>query len=413
MAQSGVSKLWRIPVIVLSILVGIVIIDHLCPIYDFHEGEPFHGESIYNPYADLDTSLGWSRTNLHTHTHATKWINECELYPDSILSIYESYGYDIVAFSNHMELTEYPGEKINQIWVYEHGYNAFQLHNLVFNPVKVCYYDILFPFLTSHKQFKMDIAARNADFIFLNHPDRIRSLTESDMRLLSGYRLTEADCSFDNNGTYLKKWDAALSSGHYVPSLISDDLHKPRLSFKIARRCSFLNVSSPEYSDVKKAMLSGNFFSIHIPDFGDGDMDVKHTHNAALPSVKWIGLHGDTACISLSTDAASIEAIGQDGELRKMLNDTSASSYVMTDTDTYIRFTARFADGTVIFSNPFARWEPSLSTSGTPYADIPHEINWPLTILYNLIVLALAAACFLPTIHLFNTIQATRQTGRE
>ncbi|MBQ0144221.1 MAG: hypothetical protein KBS78_03465, partial [Bacteroidales bacterium] len=104
-------------------LLGILTLTNISPIYDFETGEPFSGPDIYNPYALLDTSDGWVRTNLHTHTHATKWLNECELYPDSVARYYDRLGYDLESFSNPMEQTEAPAGTYDQNWVYEHGYN--------------------------------------------------------------------------------------------------------------------------------------------------------------------------------------------------------------------------------------------------------------------------------------------------
>lgn len=378
-------------VFILSLL-GVIILLEASPIYSFQKPEKFSGTQIYNPYADLDTALGWSRTNLHTHTHATKWINECEFYPDSVLSFYRQYGYDIVTFSNHMELTEYPGDSTRTVDVYEHGWNLFKFHKLVFGPERICYYDIPFPVMPSQKQFLFDILGRRSDFVFFNHPDRTFFTDGKDMERVTGYRLTEADCGFGYDDTWCRKWDAALSSGHYVPSAISDDLHKPRLSHKIARRCTFLNTPAPRYENIKECLLKGNFYSMHLPDFGDGDLDIKREKNGDLAGITDIGIRSDTIYMSLSRPAAEIEIIGQDGERRALLTDTGDAGYVMTDEDTYIRMTARFADSTVIFTNPFARWSGG-TISGTPYVEAPHPIDIVRTILYNMLLLAAAFLC--------------------
>jgi len=370
------------------------------PIYDFGGPVPFSGDRIYNPYSGLDTSAGWSRTNLHTHTHASKWINECELYPDSVLAFYQRYGYDVVTFSNHMELTEYPGDACRQVWVYEHGWNLAKHHNLVFNPRGVNYWDIPLPALPSQKQFKIDRLARDADFVFLNHPDRTNFTDDRDMERLTGYRLTEAVCGFGYGDTDCHKWDVALSSGHYVPSAISDDLHNPRRSDKIARRCTFLNIHSPDYDSVKDALLKGRFYSMSVPDFGNGNLDVKRSRNFSLPVVSDVGLRGDTVYLALSRPAAVIETIGQNGAILKTLRDTSASGYVFGAEDTYIRMTARFPDSTVIFINPFARWTGD-TVSGTPYVTFEHTVNLPLTVLFNLGILALALFCWMAAVRLF------------
>ena len=382
--------LWKVPASAILVLVGVFIASNISPVYDFDGPAPFSGESIYNPYSDLDTALGWSRTNLHTHTHAVKWFNECEFYPDSVLAFYERYGYDLVTFSNHMELTGYPGDSSREVRVYEHGWNLAKHHNLVFNPAKVHYWDMALPLFRSQKQFKIDRLGKDADFVFFNHPDRTNFTDDDDMVCLTGYRLTEAVCGFSYDDTYCHKWDVALSAGHYVPSAISDDLHKPRRSDKIARRCTFLNISRPYYADIRDALLKGRFYSMYLPDFGNGDLSVKEAANRSLAEITDIGMRGDTVFMKLSRPAVRVETIGQGGEVLKTLCDTSVTDFVFRPEDTYVRLTARFADSTVIFTNPFARWDGT-SVSGTPYEDFGHSVDIPLTILFSLLLLAAVA----------------------
>lgn len=394
--------IWKVPVSVILVVMGLFFVLEISPIYDFSEPVPFKGSLIYNPYAELDTTVGWSRTNLHTHTHATKWINECEFYPDSVLSFYQEYGYDVVTFSNHMELTEYPGDEERQVWVYEHGWNLAKHHNLTFNPENVNYWDIPLPLLTSQKQFKIDRLASEADFVFFNHPDRTNFTDDGDMECLTTYRLTEAVSGFGEGDTYCHKWDMALSTGHYVPSAISDDLHKPHRSDKMARRCTFLNIRTPGYGDIKDALLDGRFYSMYLPDFGNGDLSVKDSVNHNLAAISNIGLKGDTIHMTLSRPAVKVETIGQDGTVLKTLNDTSVTDFIFRPEDTYIRMTARFADGTVIMTNPFARWDGA-TVSGTPYVEREHSVNWPLTVLFDLFLILLTTFCGVGVKRLFVT----------
>ncbi len=369
-------------------LVSLLILSEMSPIYSFKESGQFEGDFIYDPYASYNAEYGWKRTNIHTHTHASNWINECEYYPDSVLDFYRQYGYDYVFFSNHMELTTYPADSQCDIPLYEHGYNFAKLHNLSFNPKRINYYDILIPFMTSQIQFKMDVLRKGCDFIFLNHPDRTNFIGDEQMQKLSGYRLLESDCGFDEDDTYGHKWDVALSSGHYVLSAISDDLHKPTRSERIARRCCFINSQSASYDDITEALLKGNFYSVHLPDYGDGDFAVKTAANHNIPSVVSIGAHLDTLCLELDSRAAVIQAIGQDGVVVDTVMNASYMSYVMKSSDSYVRFVARYPQGEVIFLNPFARWDGD-SSFGTPYTEIEHPINIFLTVLYNLLIVGL------------------------
>lgn len=111
--------------------------------------------------------------------------------------------------------------------------------------------------------------------------------------------------------------------------------------------------------------------------------------NRELPYISDIGLKGDTIYMSLSAKASEIRATGQEHSLKESLSDTTGIVYVMQPEDTYIRLTAYFDDGVVIYSNPFARYDKSIAES--PYAKSAHTVNIWLTILFNLLVLSLTA----------------------
>jgi hypothetical protein len=63
------------------------------------------------------------------------------------------------------------------------------------------------------------------------------------------------------------------------------------------------------------------------------------------------------------------------------------------------RMTAFFPDGAVIYTNPFARYDASAQDS--PFRREPQPVNWPLTVLYNLAVLALTAGVLFLFVRLF------------
>jgi hypothetical protein len=62
---------------------------------------------------------------------------------------------------------------------------------------------------------------------------------------------------------------------------------------------------------------------------------------------------------------------------------------MMSPDDSYARLTAWFPDGEVIYTNPFARYDASISDG--PSEGPGHSVNILLTILFNLILLMLAA----------------------
>ena len=350
------------------------------PIYRFGRAKPFSGPDIYNPYDGASGS--WQRACFHIHTHVDGLFNECPESPDTVYADYRRFGYDILSFSNHNTLTPLPCDSSLQISVYEHGYNLAKFHKLVFNPRRVMRFDHLLPILASQKQWQYDLLARNSDFITLNHPDRSSFITPRTMRLLTGYRFIEGDC---NCGTDLTRWDEGLSAGHYSHNLIGDDCHDSRNHAKIARRCIWLDSPSAKYEDVAPALMAGRFYSMRIPDFGNGDWDVKYEQNARLPRVESVGVSADSVWLSLS-EPARIEATGQGHTLLAEATGTGIV-YKLGENEPYVRFTAYFDNGVVLYTNAFARFNERITD--TPYVVRPHKVSVVLTILFNLVLLTL------------------------
>lgn len=360
---------------ILLLAVIVITVFSVSPIYRFSRPRPFSGPDIYNPYEGL--SGNWTRASFHTHTKVDNILNECPEYADVVLEDYRKFGYGIVAFSNHNLLTEHPSDSSLQINVYEHGYSIAKFHKLVFNPGRMHLFDHILPLLNSQKQWQYDYLGKDADFVMMNHPDRTLFTYPGTMRRLTGYRLIEGDCGY---GTDMHFWDDALSAGHYSHNLLSDDCHDTRNHRKIARRCSWLDVPSARYEDIAPVLASGRFFSMRIPDFGNGDWDVKYKENASLPSITDIGVRSDSVYICLSAPAR-IEAWGQGHTLLAEATG-DCLSYELGDGEPYVRFTAYFDNGVVIYSNAFARYDAAVAD--TPYLVSPHKVNVFLTILFNL-----------------------------
>ena len=367
----------------------LVCVTGISPIYRFRAPKPFSGPDIFNPYASLDSTLGWKRANFHTHTRVSgPWpVNECPYdaqYTDSVL---RSLGYDIVTFSNHNELTPHPYDSTLQVNVYEQGYSPFKFHKLVFGSPAVKHWDPLLPVLASQLQFELDRLAYDADFIQINHPYRTVGLPKGHLEKLSGYQITELDTHVSTQNEY---WDWALSAGHYSYGLANDDLHHPERHWLTAVRCNFLNTPSGRYEDLKKTLKDGCFYAMRVPDYGDGDWAEKAAGNRRLPQAESIGVKGDTLYLTLSQKADSIRVNGQDHVTLAFVTDTAAICYAMRPQDSFARFTAFFPDGAVLYTNPFARYDASAGDS--PYDKAGQPVNLPLTLLFNLLVSVLCAA---------------------
>lgn len=385
------SIIGKVLATLLLMVVLLAIVTDFSPIYNFRAPRPFSGPDIFNPYASLDSTLGWKRANFHTHTRVSgPWpVNECPFDAAYTDSVYRSLGYDIVTFSNHNEIIEHPYDASLQVNVYEQGYSPFKFHKLVFGSPSVRHWDPILPFLTSQKQFELDRLGKDADFIQINHPYRTNAFPRSQIEKLSGYQIMELDTHISTENEY---WDWALTAGHYSFGLANDDLHHPERHWLTAIRCNFLNTPSGRYEDLKQTLLGGCYYAMRVPDYGDGDWEVKRQKNRELPSVEGIGLDGNTLYLTLSQRADSIRVNGAEHRTLAMAIDTCAIRYSLPETEPYARLTAFFPDGAVIYTNPFARYDARVQES--PFNNAPQPVNMPLTLLFNLLW-GLLCACTL------------------
>lgn len=371
------------------LFVLLALVSGISPIYRFRAPQPFSGPDIFNPYRSLDTAAGWKRANFHTHTRVSgPWpVNECPYdaaYTDSVL---RSLGYDIVTFSNHNEITAHPYDSTLQVNVYEQGYSPYKFHKLVFGSPYVKHWDPLLPWCSSQFQFELDRLACDADLIQINHPYRTVGLPKERMEALSGYQLMELDTHVSTENEY---WDWALSAGHYSFGLANDDLHHPERHNLTAIRCNFLQTPSGQYEALLRTLQDGCFYAMRVPDYGDGDWAEKRARNRELPRVTDIGLKGETVYLTLSAVADSIRVNGQDHATRAVSTGTDHLEYTLQPDDPFVRLTAFFPDGAVLYTNPFARYDASAQDS--PFDGSPQPVNLPLTLLFNLLLAALSAA---------------------
>ena len=372
---------------VLFLLFLAVLLTGVSPIYDFREPRAFSGPDIFNPYRDLDTANCWKRASLHTHTQVKgPWpVNESDAWPQEVYDAYAKLGYDIVTFSNHNEITTHPFDSTLQVNVYEQGYSPYKFHKLVFGSDRVKHFDPMVPMLASQRQFELNRLGKDADILQINHPYRTWGTTRDIMESLSGYQLMELDTHVSTENEY---WDWALSAGHYSFGVANDDLHHPDRHWTIGIRCTFLCTPSGRYEDLRRTLLGGCYYAMRVPDYGDGDWEVKYAKNRELPFIRDIGVRGDTVHMALSAPADSIRVNGQDHATLALVAQTDSIAYVMRPTDPYARLTAFFPDGAVIYTNPFARYDASAADS--PIDNAPQKVDYLLTILYNLLLLALA-----------------------
>lgn len=369
---------------IVLLLALIVCVTSVSPVYRFAEPQPFSGPDIFNPYASFNDASEWQKATFHNHTKVDGLLNECDFWPQEVYNSLRELDYDIITFSNHNRLTEHP-IKEEQVSLYEHGYNLFKFHKLVFGADEVLAFDHLLPIFTFQKQFQLDLLGEGSDIIVLNHPLRTHTLSKSAMQRLTGYQIIELDSGHSTENRY---WDEALSAGQYSFAVANDDLHYPDRSHCIARRCNFIRSESGEYNDLREALLEGCYYSMRMPDYGRGDWEIKYLKNRELPFVKSIGEENGTIYISLSEKADSVKVTGQNHTTLCTAYNADSLAYTMQADDCYGRFTAYFPEGEVIWSNPFARYDAEQNAS--PLVVREHTVNILYTILFNMMLLLLS-----------------------
>ena len=82
--------------------------------------------------------------------------------------------------------------------------------------------------------------------------------------------------------------------------------------------------------------------------------------------------------------------VGEGHKTLLMSENCDSIVYAMRATDPYVRATAYFADGEVIYTNPFARYDASSQES--PFDAESPQINLFLTIVFNLLLLVILSA---------------------
>lgn len=384
MIYSILRSLWRAFLSLVVVVVVAILATSVSPIYDFAPAEPFSGADIFNPYADFSSDMEWKRSSLHTHTRVEGPLNECDFSAEEVWRKYQDFGYDIVGISNHNEITPHPATE-QDIRIYEHGYNLRNFHKLVIGTESVMRFDALYPLFASQAQWQLDMLAGRCAVLQLNHPSRSALLDSTKLSKIAGYDIME----LSGFNAYLENlhWDWALSAGRYSFALLNDDLHYPDRSGRFAVRCGFIGAESCATEDIIRALKSGCFYSMRLPDYGAGDWEVKRERNMMLPEVENIGLRGDTIFIKLSSSAEQIRVIGQNHTLLGRVADCDSMGYRLCDKDSYARFVVSYPDSLIIMTNAFARYDRA--TMSSPADRVYYTPNTLATVLYNIMVVLL------------------------
>lgn len=125
------------------------------------------------------------------------------------------------------------------ISVYEHGYNINKTHQLIIGGRgTVVWKDYIFAQNLSQKQHILSLLSKDTNSVIaLAHPGIREGYSIEDIKLLENYHLLEGLRPRHN---FLNYWDTALTYGHPITLIGSDDFHNINDSSEIGNHLTML-----------------------------------------------------------------------------------------------------------------------------------------------------------------------------
>ena len=371
----------------LVIVLGVVIMFYLlAPVYQFSGPVPFSGNKLYNPYQHMNSD-NWLKYNFQVQSKAWMGLTSGRDNTNTLIdSIYHQLGFDHVATSDYQKINTFKSDSRAYIPTYEHGYNIFKTHQVCIDSKKVLWTDLLFWQTLSMKQWILDLLDKDTRFVVLAHPLLRGGYTLNDMKYLTNYEGIEV---LNNMRVSINHWDEALSSGQIAWIIANDDAHDVTNSNEVGRRFTLINSPSDEREKVMEALEQGNVIGVDFFRINDEPMQDKYLRSKNLPVLTNASLNNDTFFVSVNTTAASIRFIGQNGRLLHQLSDTSRASFVVPDSEPYMRAEIEFYDKSVFYLNPVIRYSgDKISTKKS--ASVDPSITLYLRIGYFIAALLIA-----------------------
>lgn len=318
---------------------GLVALPYACsPIYRFDDPRPFAGTHLHNPYASRTGR--WQRANLHAHGIAWGGLTSGRQPSAEIVQSYRRLGYDVPGVSNYQRIAAFDG--VDTLPVYEHGYNLNKQHQLAIGARQVDWFDFPLGQTLSHQQYVIDRLRRTSELVAIVHPHTRGAYSAEDVGRLTRYQLLEIV-----NGPFRsdEPWDAALSSGHAVWALGSDDTHDTTDPRRAAAAWTMIDAPSATTPDILASLKAGRAYAAARNGDQPAPVDVH---------LEAVDVTGETFTVTTTGAPATFTFIGQHGVVRRVVAHASSASYTFGAHDTYVR-TVVEAPSTTIFLNPVLR----------------------------------------------------------
>jgi len=325
----------------LTVLALVLVLPYACaPVYRFAEARPFSGDHFYNPY-ESRPAASWKRANLHAHGRAWLGLTSARQSDSEVAAAYLANGYDLAVISDYQEIAPPP---VSALPAYEHGYNVGKHHQLALGATGVAWFDLPLWQGTNQKQYVINQVAAKAALVAINHPAALQGYAYGDDEFaeLSGYQLIEV---INGRFTSESSWDAALSAGRAVWVMGNDDTHDVTQPDRFAIAWNMIGAKSGAPGDVLDALRIGRTYAV-----------LNTADSASQPTVSSVELKDGVLSVAIDGGEGEFAFIGQNGDVKRTVQETASASYTLAPTDTYIRTRIKTAAHT-LFLNPIVRYD--------------------------------------------------------
>lgn len=325
----------------------------LCPRYTFSSPSPFKGNSIFNPYEQVNWSNA-AAANFHAHASTWSGLTNGSGTASDIYRRYDSMGYAYHAISQYHFVDTFGFGKPAYVPAYEHGYNVTKTHQLVLGAKSVLWKDYIFPQTIHNKQeVLVRLAKDTGNVIVLNHPSLRSGYTLDEMRQLEYYDYIEL---LNPSAESIRHWDEMLSSGKSIFAMGNDDMHDVFNNDQLGRFFTLLYGESDSHSNVMKSLKKGAGITVWLPQVDNESLEEKARKVSLTKSlIRSMVANDDSMVLELAEPIKEIKLVTDHGRVKQIANSTAFFTFRFLQGESYWRIELIDRYGIRYFLNPLYR----------------------------------------------------------
>lgn len=319
--------------------------------YVFAPPSSFKGNSLYNPYQEVNTS---HVKIANFHAHAKNGLLNGRGEPKDVLNQYKKIGVDIAGVSQYNKIEKSIVEAGSSIPVYEHGINLGKTHQLVIGAKEVVLKDYPF-FQTLHNKQEIleRISLDSQNAIALTHPDLSHGYNVDDLKYLHYYDLMEVLSPYANSIPY---WDTALTAGKPIFAIGNDDVHDIFDPNELGRFVNIVFAENSSNDQIVQALKKGQSAVLWLKQETNESLSNKFNKISTAKNIfSSLTVNNDTISLRFEHTIQQLDVITDNGLRYASLSKDSSFKVVMMPEHSYLRFEAALTDGSKIIFNPVFR----------------------------------------------------------